>query len=94
MPIKHAALKQIRKDRKRAVRNHAAKESLKTTAKRFRALIQENKRTEAAVLIRQLAKQFDHAASRGLIHRNTAARVKSRFMRRLNRLPAHQGTAS
>jgi small subunit ribosomal protein S20 len=88
MPIKHAALKQIRKDRTRAERNHSIRESLKTAAKRLRALLKENKSSEAAAFIRQLAKQFDHAASKGVIHRNTAARVKSRFMQRLHHLTA------
>lgn len=85
MPIKHAALKQIRKDRKRHERNQAIRSELKTTTKRLLALLQEKKLDDARQLIHLVAKQYDHAASRHIIHRNTASRSKSRLMRRLNR---------
>ncbi|MGF1503516.1 MAG: 30S ribosomal protein S20, partial [Anaerolineae bacterium] len=39
---------------------------------------------------RQATKQLDHAASKGVIHKNKADRTKSRLMKQLNTL----GTAS
>ena len=84
MPIKHAALKQIRKDRRRRQRNQAVESELKTLTKRLITLLTEQKRDEARTLIHLIAKKYDHAASRHIIHRNTAARYKSRLMRRLN----------
>ncbi|MBI4343079.1 MAG: 30S ribosomal protein S20 [Candidatus Omnitrophica bacterium] len=84
MPIKHAALKQIRKDRKRRERNQALRSELKTVTKRLLSLLHAKKLEEAGQLIRVVAKKYDHAASRHIIHRNTAARYKSRLMRRLN----------
>ena len=86
MPIKHSALKQIRKDRKRQPRNQAIAAELKTLTKRFHSLLAEKKSTEAAAVLREVAKQFDRAASKRIIHRNTAARFKSRLTRRLNKL--------
>ena len=83
MPIKHAALKQIRKDRKRQVRNQAMRSELKTLTKRLLGLLKSQKLDEARTLIREVSKRFDRAASRGVIHRNTASRYKSRLMRRL-----------
>lgn len=89
MPIKHAALKQIRKDRKRRLRNQAVQSELKTLTKRVLSLLSARQADQAKTLMPLLAKQYDHAASKGLIHRNTAARYKSRLMRRLSRtLPA------
>ena len=88
MPIKHAALKQIRKDRRRRQRNQAVRSELKTLTKRLIVLLKEQKRDEARTLIQHLAKKYDHAASRHIIHRNTAARYKSRLMRRLSQAPA------
>ena len=88
MPIKHAALKQIRKDRKRQARNQAARSELKTLTKRLLTLLQEQKLDEARTLIHVVSQKYDHAASRRVIHPNTAARYKSRLMRRLNQRPA------
>ena len=83
MPIKHAALKQIRKDRVRQQRNHGVRSELKTLNKKLLGLLEGRKLEEAATLLPIVAKRYDHAASRGIIHRNTAARHKSRLMRRL-----------
>ena len=85
MAIKHAALKQQRKDRKRRSRNQAIRSELKTLAKRFATLVTTQKMDEARVLLRALASKFDRAASKKIIHRNTAARYKSRLALRLNR---------
>ena len=84
MPIKHAALKQIRKDRGRSQRNQALHAELRTVTKRLLALLKDQKVKEASTLIRVVVKKYDHAASRHVIHRNTAARAKSRLMRQLN----------
>ncbi len=84
MPIKHAALKQIRKDRKRRQRNQAIHAEVKTLTKRLLTLLDDKKFDEASTLVQRVSKKYDHAASRNVIHRNTAARYKSRFMRRIN----------
>lgn len=83
MPIKHAALKQRRKDRTRHARNQALRSQLRTLIKRVASLLATQKLDEARALLPALAKQYDHAASKRVIHPNTAARVKSRLMRRL-----------
>ena len=88
MPIKHAALKQIRKDRVRAQRNQAIHAEVKTLTKRLLTLLEEKKFDEASTLIQTVSKKFDHAASRNVIHRNTAARAKSRLMRQMNQRKA------
>jgi small subunit ribosomal protein S20 len=85
MPIKHAALKQIRKDRKRHARNHAIQSELRTLTRRLVQLLQGQKVEEARALIHVVAQKYDRAASARVIHSNTAARSKSRLMRRLNR---------
>lgn len=83
MPIKRAALRSLRKDRKRAVRNQALDSELKTIKKQFLTLVAGQKREEAATLLPELMRRFDHAATKGRIHRNTVSRVKSRLVRRL-----------
>ena len=84
MPIKHAALKQIRKDRKRRQQNQAVRSELKTLTKRLLGLLNEQKLKEASELVHVVASKYDRAASQHVIHRNTAARYKSRLMRRIN----------
>ena len=85
MPIKHAALKQLRKDRKRQQRNQAIRGELRTLTKRLLMLLQGKKLEEASSLIRQVASKYDRAVSKGVLHRNTAARYKSRLAHRLAR---------
>jgi small subunit ribosomal protein S20 len=87
MPIKHAALKQIRKDQKRQQRNQAIRAELKTLTKRLLTLLGSQQLEEARTMIRLVTRKYDRAASAGIVHRNTAARYKSRLMRRFNRLP-------
>ena len=86
MPIKHAALKQIRKDRKRQQRNQALRAELKTLTRRLLGLLKAQNVAEAKSLIQVVTRRYDRAASQRVIHRNTAARSKSRLMRRLNAL--------
>ena len=88
MPIKHAALKQIRKDRGRHARNQAVRSELKTLTKRLLELLKQQNVSEASALIRLVTKKYDHAASKGIVHRNTAARYKSRLTRRFNQRQA------
>ena len=88
MPIKHAALKQIRKDRKRRPRNQAVRSELKTMTKRLVTLLTAQQLDEAKTLLYRIAKRYDQAASKGIIHPNTASRHKSRLMHRLNQHPS------
>ena len=86
MPIKHAALRQMRKDHKRRQRNQAVRAELKTITKRLLTLLGERKVDEAKQLLPAAAKAYDRAASKRVIHPRTAARYKSRFTRRLQRV--------
>ena len=84
MAIKHAALKQLRKDRKRQQRNQMVRSELRTLTKRFVTFVSAKRLDEARALIQSLTSKYDRAASKGIIHRNTAARYKSRLTTRLN----------
>lgn len=86
MPIKHSALKQLRKDRQRELRNRAVRSELKTLTKRLVGLLKAQKVDEAAALIGLVTKKYDRAASKGILHRNTAARHNSRLVRRFNQV--------
>ncbi len=93
MPIKHAALKQLRKDRKRAQHNQAIYSELKTLKKQFLTLRTQQKHEEATRLLPLIMRRFDQAAAKKLIHQNTASRTTSRLMRQLTH-PQPQTTPS
>lgn len=83
MPVKKSAMKTLRKDEKRVLRNHNVKIDVKTLLKKSRKAVDE--KTEKAVdLVKETIKKFDKAAQKGIIKKNTAARKKSRLMKRLN----------
>jgi small subunit ribosomal protein S20 len=70
VPNIKAAEKWVQQSEKRAERNKAAKSRLKTLYKRAAELGEPPARVESA---------FDKAAGHGIIHRNKAARKKSRL---------------
>ena len=65
---------------KRAERNKAVKSELKTRVKRATATIGDEKNDED---VRLAVKRLDMAASKGVIHKNQAARRKSRLMKKV-----------
>jgi len=73
----------MRKDRTRRTRNQSVRSELKTLTKQFISLVQHQKLDEASRLLRRVASTYDRAASKGVIHRNTAARYKSRLAKRV-----------
>ncbi len=66
--------KRLRQAAKRTLRNRSVKSKIKTLVKKART-----SRDPAA--LRAAVKVIDKAASKGILHRNTAARRKSRLMR-------------
>ena len=66
---------------KRATRNKAVKSELKTRAKNAVAAIGSDTGEEA---LRLAVKRLDMAAAKGIIHKNQAARRKSRLMKKVN----------
>ena len=59
------------------------KSELKTLMRRFRELLQAGKKSEAQEFYRLLSRRLDQAASRDVLHKNTASRKKSRLARQL-----------
>ena len=86
MPIHHTAFKQIKKDKKRTLRNKSVKSELKTYLKKFEELVTEKKIEEARIYLNKLTASLYKAKSKGVIHKNTAARKISRLNKKLNKL--------
>ncbi len=81
-----AAIKYIRKSRKNRARNLVVKGGIKKLVKSALKLI-ALKDKAAAEAVRKAVSAIDKAAENGIIHRNTAARKKSRLVKRLNAIP-------
>ncbi len=86
MPITKSAVKQLRKSRERRRRNRAAKSSLKTAIKKVRSGLEGRDREGAEKAFAEAVPLVDEAASKGLIHKNAAARYKSRLAHQLHTL--------
>ncbi|PYT06345.1 MAG: 30S ribosomal protein S20 [Acidobacteria bacterium] len=87
-----SAIKQNRKDLKRRERNRTHRSALRSAVKKVRVALQSGKPAEAESLLKQAISSLDRKASKGVIHRNAAARTKSRLTRQVRKLPA--GTAA
>lgn len=76
VPNSKSATKRLRRSERRRVRNKALRSRLKTALKKVRAA---SKADEASLLYQEAVRLLDRASARGMIHRNRAARSKSRL---------------
>ncbi|UGQ15928.1 30S ribosomal protein S20 [Borrelia sp. RT5S] len=72
-----SALKRVRQNLKRNLRNSGVRSELRTVEKRCVGMLREGRREEALEFFRFVSKKLDTAARKGIIHRNKAARKKS-----------------
>lgn len=78
-----SALKMIRVSERKRQQNLPIRSELKTLIKNARIDITGGKFDEAKEDVRMAASALDKAANKGVIHRKTAARRKSRVMKQL-----------
>lgn len=78
MPHNQSAKKRLRQNEERRIRNKDRLSELKTLRKQLARAMSDGKKDDVESIYRQLAKHVDQAASLNTVHRNTAARVKSR----------------
>ncbi len=85
MPNNPAAAKRMRQEQKRRLHNRSVKSIVKTQITKARQAIASNASAETAEeAVRAAVSELDRAAKKGVIHRNNAARRKSRLMKQLN----------
>ena len=80
-----SALKRIRSAEKRRQRNRVVRGSARTSVKKARTLIEQKRWDDADAAVLAAVSALDKAARKGVIHKNNAARRKSRLLRGLNR---------
>jgi small subunit ribosomal protein S20 len=81
VPNIQSAKKDLRKSRAAAVRNRAQRSALRTAVKKAKAGSAADDRLTATALL-------DRAARKGLIHKNAAARQKSKLAKAANKAAA------
>ncbi len=80
MPRLKSAIKRMRTDELRRKRNVSVKSRIHTMSKRAVEAIEQGSET-APELVRETVVAIDRAASKGVLHANTASRKKSNLMR-------------
>lgn len=88
MPNTESAKKRVRQNAKRRALNNWRKRRIKTQIKNFLTAVQAKDVASAETEYRKVQAVLDRIACTGTIHRNTAARRKSRLSRRLRELKA------
>lgn len=82
-----SAKKEIRKNARRRQRNRLVKAKTRTVVKRANTAIDEGA-ANVAEEIRQAQIELDSAVAKGIIHKNAAARKKSRLIKRARKAAA------
>lgn len=87
MPNHKSAKKRVRQNEKRRAINRSNRSSLRTQIKKLRsALTGADAATSAPELLNPTVSAIDKAVNKGLLHKNTAARYKSRLTAHVNGL--------
>ena len=83
MPNTKSAKKRLRQSLERRTRNRATKSTVKSQVRKVTDAVGAGNVDLGNTEFRLAAKKLDRAAAHGIIHKNAAARVKSRLSKRL-----------
>lgn len=76
--------KRIKQNERNRIRNRSRTSALKTETRKLEDALRQGALDAAGEQFRKLTRKIDQTAAKGTIHRNTAARRKSRLAKRLN----------
>ncbi|MDO8682318.1 MAG: 30S ribosomal protein S20 [Armatimonadota bacterium] len=85
MPNIKSVAKDVKKSHENRLRNLAAKSKIKTFVKKTKGAADSGDIAAAKQLVIETESIVDNAAKRGIIHKNAAARRKSRIMKKVNK---------
>ena len=86
MPIKKAAKKFSRVTKRKTAINQKTKKAMRLSIKKFSGLLTEKDPQKMKAVFMEAQQKIDKAAKAGLIKKNTAARKKSRLVRKIKNL--------
>ena len=90
MANRRSSIKKIRVDKRRVQKNLRIKTELKTVLRQVNELIQKKNAADLRSGTPHLFSKLDKAVKKGIIHKNRAARVKSRIATKIHSLAAVQ----
>jgi len=85
MPQKRSAYKEMRKSKKKHLRNIAVTSEMKSSIKKYNALLEAKKMDEAKEYLKVVSSKLSRASGKGIIHKSTASRKISRLSKKLGR---------
>jgi small subunit ribosomal protein S20 len=88
MPNIKSAIKRVKTNDARRAQNAQVKSTMRTAIKKVEALVANNDIENAKAAFAVASEKLDKAARKGLIHKNVAARQKSRLAKQVNGLSA------
>lgn len=94
MPITKQAIKRMKQDNVRRARNKHYSSRMKSMMKLILTYLGKNEVDQAQKIHSEVVKSIDTAAKKNLIHKNNAARKKSRVQRALNAAVKSGGKAA
>ena len=81
-----SAEKRVRQTEKRNAINRANRSKLRTSIKKLRTAVAGHDKNTSSELLGSTVSLIDKAVNKGVIHKNTAARYKSRLTKHVNEL--------
>jgi small subunit ribosomal protein S20 len=84
MPNHKSAEKRVRQNEKRRNINRSNRTSLRTSIKKLRAALTGHDKAALTELLPATISKIDKAVQKGVLHRNAAARYKSRLTAHVN----------
>ena len=88
MPNHKSAEKRVRQNERRRVVNRSNSARLRTSIKKFRSTLKGGDAGQITALLPQTVSEIDKAVQKGVLHRNAAARHKSRLTAHANQAAA------
>ena len=86
MPNIKSAKKRVKVTEKKTLINMSHRTALKTAIKKFEAAVAAGDKENAKTLFNEASKKLDQSVSRGILHKNNAARKKSQLALKLAKL--------
>jgi small subunit ribosomal protein S20 len=86
MPNHKSAEKRVRQNEKRNAVNTSNKSRLRTQIKKLRTALAAGDKSQSQELLNPTISTIDKAVNKGVLHKNTAARYKSRLTSHVNDL--------
>ena len=88
MPNIKASERSVKTDAQRRAQNFSTRSAVKTATRKVVDTVQAGKSDEAKALLTKASSIIDKAAAKGVIHKNAAARKKSRLAKKTNAVAA------